>query len=339
MQSLPTPAAPPVADVDDLGCDLALLQLGRRLQAAGYRFTTITPLSHQRNNARPENHRARSARDVFGWSRPFARELLAPADFDALATGGVLREHAGLWASDIRWSSLADLLLVHSAFPTVAHDAVFLGPDTYRFAQAIEAHLQACTQPIERAVDIGCGSGAGALLIGRARGEAQVLAVDINPAALRFTAVNAALAGVANVTAWHSDILAGTEGDFDLIVANPPYMQDTQGRAYRDGGEGMGSALSVRIVEQALARLRVGGTLLLYTGAPCVDGQDLFFQQVQPQLAAPGLVWVYRELDPDVFGEELETPGYRTAERIAAVLLTVTRMPETLPDKAAFPAP
>ncbi|WP_416427650.1 class I SAM-dependent methyltransferase (plasmid) [Pseudomonas sp. App30] len=331
MLSQPLHSTPPAADADDLGCDLAILQLGRRLQASGYRFTTVTPLSHQRNNARAENRVARHVRDVFGWSRPFARELLPAADFDALASGGVLREHAGLWASDIRWSSLNDLLLVHSAYPTVAHDAVFFGPDTYRFAQAMEAHLLSRTQPIERAVDIGCGSGVGALLIGRARPAAQVLAVDINPTALRYTAVNAALAGVNNVTAWHSDILAGTEGDFDLIVANPPYMHDTQGRAYRDGGEGLGSALSVRIAAQALGRLRPGGTLLLYTGAPSVEGQDLFLQQVQPLLGASGFQWDYRELDPDVFGEELDTPSYRTAERIAAVLITVTRLPRTLP--------
>ncbi|MGH8462790.1 MAG: SAM-dependent methyltransferase, partial [Pseudomonas sp.] len=36
-------------------------------------------------------------------------------------------------------------------------------------------------------------------------------------------------------------------------------------------------------------------------------------------------VWRYRELDPDVFGEQLSEPGYQQVERIAAVTLTVTR--------------
>lgn len=314
-----------VINPEDQTHDLALLQLGRRLLADDYRFTTVTPLSHQRNNAREENHQARNLRDIFGWNRPFASELLPEAELEALLSRAILRAHAGLWISEVRWSSLHDHLFVHSAFPTVSNDSVFFGPDTYRFAQAIEEHLRTSTHPIRTAVDIGCGSGAGAILIAKARHDAQVLALDINPTALRFTAVNAALAETENVSAWHSDLLDSASGDFDLIVANPPYMQDSQKRAYRHGGERLGSALSVRIVEQAIHRLTPGGSLVLYTGAPWVDGVDLFLEHARPIVDLSGFTWSYREVDPDVFGEELETANYTQAERIAAVVLTVTR--------------
>jgi methylase of polypeptide subunit release factors len=305
--------------------DKALLQLGRRLMADGYQFTTVTPLTHQRNNVREQNREARNLRDIFGWNRPFETRLLPEAELESLLESAVVRAHAGLWISEVRWSSLDDLLFVHSAFPTVAHDSVFFGPDTYRFAQAIEEHLRTSTHPIRTAVDIGCGSGAGAILIARARRDAQVLALDINPTALRFTAVNAALAETENVSAWHSDLLDSGSGEFDLIVANPPYMEDTQKRAYRHGGDRLGSALSVRIVEQALTRLAPGGSLVLYTGAPWVDGVDLFLEHARPLADKPGFSWSYREVDPDVFGEELETDNYSRAERIAAVVLEVTR--------------
>jgi len=264
-------------------------------------------------------------RGIFGWNRPFESQLLPDAELKALLGSGIIRAHAGLWISDVRWSSLTDTLFVHSGFPTVAHDSVFFGPDTYRFAQAIKEHLRTSTHPIRTAVDIGCGSGAGAILIAKARHDAQVLALDINPTALRFTAVNAALAETENVSAWHSDLLDSASGDFDLIVANPPYMQDSQKRAYRHGGERLGSALSVRIVEQAIHRLTPGGSLVLYTGAPWVDGADLFLEHARPIVDLPGFTWSYREVDPDVFGEELETENYTQAERIAAVVLTVTR--------------
>lgn len=151
------------------------------------------------------------------------------------------------------------------------------------------------------------------------------MALDINPVALRFTQVNAELAGTGNVCAQHSDLLASTSGEFDLIVANPPYMQDSQKRAYRHGGERLGSELSVRIVQQAIDRLAPGGSLLLYTGSPWVDGVDLFFEHALPLIDRQGLSWTYREMDPDVFGEELDTENYAHAERIAAVVLTVTR--------------
>lgn len=317
------PTPPDVsADADH---DLALLRLGQHLNAEQYRFVTVTPLTHQRVNQREQNRKARRLRDIFGWSRPFESELLPESELQALLDSGVLRAHAGLWVSDVRWSTLDDLLFVHSSFPTVAHDSVFFGPDTYRFAQAIEEHLRSSSHPVREAVDIGCGSGVGAILIARARRDAQVLAVDINPTALRFTTINATLAGVENVSAYHSDILAGTSGEFDLIVANPPYMQDTQQRAYRHGGEQLGSELSVRILKQAVERLTVGGSLVLYTGAPSVEGVDLFLEQARAVVDTPELAWTYREMDPDVFGEELEAAPYERADRIAAVVLTVTR--------------
>ncbi|WP_312936639.1 class I SAM-dependent methyltransferase [Pseudomonas sp.] len=315
----------PAPDDEARGYDLALLQMGRKLLADDYRFTTVTPLTHQRNNSRAQNAIARDMRDIFGWNRPFDAALLPGAEAAALRQNQVLRAHAGQWISNVRYSRLGERLFVHSGFPTQAADSVFFGPDTYRFAQAIEAHLRTSTHPVRTAADIGCGSGAGAIVIAGARRQAQVQALDINPMALRFTAVNAALAQVDNVPPRYSDLLSGTSGEFDLIVANPPYMQDTQKRAYRHGGDRLGSELAVRIVEQALERLTPGGTLLLYTGTPWVDGTDLFLESAQPLIEKPGFTWSYREVDPDVFGEELESDTYACAERIAAVVLTVTR--------------
>ncbi|WP_121101253.1 class I SAM-dependent methyltransferase [Pseudomonas sp. WPR_5_2] len=303
----------------------ALLQLGQRLLSEHYRFVTVTPLTHQRVNDRTANCEARSLRDVFGWSRPFAAGLLTEQEHKALLDTGVLRADGNMWMSNVRWSSLDHSLFVHSSFPTLANDSVFFGPDTYRFAQAIEDFLRTSVHPIQTAVDIGCGSGVGAILIARARRSSRVLALDINPTALKYTDVNASLAGVDNVYVCHSDILAGTSENFDLIVANPPYMQDTEQRAYRHGGEHLGSELSVRILKQSIEHLSPGGSLVLYTGASFVDGVDLFLEQSLSLINRSDLAWIYREIDPDVFGEELETETYHEAERIAAVVLTVTR--------------
>ncbi|WP_043196530.1 methyltransferase [Pseudomonas putida] len=314
-----------VLDQDQTRADQALLQLGRRLLADGYRFTCVTPATHARVNARADVCPASSLRDVFGWSRPFAASLLSTDELEQLRAASLLEAQGPLWRSRVRWSSLDDLLLVHSAWPTDSRDAVFFGPDSYRFAQVIKDHLRNRTRRVQHAVDIGCGSGVGALLIARAAPHAQVSAVDINPLALRHTAVNAALAGVANVSVQPSNLLDDVAGTFDLIVANPPYMLDAGQRAYRHGGGALGAELSLRIVEQACERLSAGGTLLLYTGVAIVKGRDALLDTVRPSLAGPALSWSYRELDPDVFGEQLLEPGYEQVERIAAVALTVTR--------------
>ncbi|MCI1040148.1 methyltransferase [Pseudomonas putida] len=312
-------------DARQVEADQALLQLGQRLRADGFRFTCVTPATHSRVNAREGSGQASSLRDVFGWSRPFAPGLLSKDELQLLERAQVLAPRGELLGSSVRWSTLEDLLLVHSAFPTEASDAVFFGPDSYRFAQVIHQHLQHNPMPVEHAVDIGCGSGVGALLIARAARHAQVSAVDINPLALRYATINAALAGVGNVSIASSDLLDGITGMFDLIVANPPYMLDRSARTYRHGGGALGAELSLRIVEEACERLTRHGTLLLYTGVAIVDGRDALLEAVRLRLAGPQWAWVYREIDPDVFGEQLAEPGYEQVERIAAVALTVTR--------------
>ncbi|MDB5744963.1 MAG: hypothetical protein JWR68_3278, partial [Polaromonas sp.] len=167
--------------------------------------------------------------------------------------------------------------------------------------------------------------GMAAALASRA-GRPRLLLADINPRALEFARANAALAGLADVAFAHSDLYQSLEGRFDLIVANPPYLVDAGERTYRHGGGALGSALSVRIVKEGLARLAPGGRLLLYTGAPIVEGHDSFGHEVAQWLAQAGCPFSYREIDPDVFGEELDSPAYAQAERIAAVAL-VARPP------------
>lgn len=121
--------------------DQALLHLAQALRERGYHFVTPTPLTHERVNQRPENALAEDMHGIFGWSRPFQRELLPPALFNLMELADVLEACGSRWRSRVRLSSLDGQLFVHSAFPTDAPDAVFFGPDTYRFASAIQAHL------------------------------------------------------------------------------------------------------------------------------------------------------------------------------------------------------
>ncbi len=304
-----------------------LLHLGQALHARAYRFTSVTPLTQQRVNARPQSAWATDLAGVFGWSRPFQRDTVGEELFGLMDSAGVLRElEGGGWLSTVRWSSLDDELYVHSCYPTLQADAVFFGPDSYRFAQAIEQHLrQHPPERLHRVLDIGCGAGPGALVVARACPAAEVLAVDINPLALEYAEVNARLAGIGNLRTLRSDLLASIGGQFDLILSNPPYMLDPQGRVYRDGGGELGTGLALAIIDEALAQLAPGGCLLLYTGVAMVTGRDPLLEYCKSTLSEGDFLWSYREMDPDVFGEQLLEPGYEAVERLAAVVLTVTR--------------
>jgi methylase of polypeptide subunit release factors len=299
----------------------ALFALGRALEAAHYRFTTITPASHARINARPGNEQAIDLRGVFGWSRPFAADAIDPAIVTLMRRAGVLDESEPLLRSLVRASTLGERCYFHSAYPTERGDSVFFGPDTYRFVAAIERELRKLAAPPARVVDIGCGAGPGAVQIARRFPDAEVFAADINPASLALTSINAGLAGARNVTPVASNLLDGVDGEFDLIVSNPPFMLDPGDRAYRNGGGVRGADLSLEIVKAAMARLRPGGSLLLYTGVAISADQDHFQGAIAPLLDTACQAWTYEELDPDMFGEDLATPAYADVERIAAVWL------------------
>lgn len=305
--------------------DGALFRLAQALRDGGYRHTTITPATHARVNSRPGNEWATDLAGVFGWSRPFHANVLPPELFTLMRAAGAAARCREGWRSLVRLSTLQERLFIHSAYPTTDTDAVFFGPDTYRFASALTHHLAVCSSPVHRAIDIGCGAGPGAILLALQHPHAEVVAADINAAALRLTAINAMLAVTPNVVTRRSDLLHAVAGEFDLIVANPPYLLDGAQRAYRHGGGQLGEGVSLAIVAAALQRLAPGGTLLLYTGVAIVDGVDRFRASVAAGLDAADVEWHYRELDPDVFGEELLQPAYAATDRIAAVLLTLTR--------------
>ena len=129
-----SPAARRMAEA---GEDEARLQIGRWLQAQGYRFTTVTPETHRRVNAHAAHQDAQDLRDVFGWNRPFAESVLPREIVDLLRRAGALNHHGERLRSRLRYSTLDGLLFAHSGYPTLEEDAVFFGPDTYRFAALI----------------------------------------------------------------------------------------------------------------------------------------------------------------------------------------------------------
>jgi methylase of polypeptide subunit release factors len=305
--------------------DHALAALGRELRACGYRFTTVTPATHHRVTAR-KGKGPSILEETFGWSRPFRRDELPEPIFTRLADARALETSGRLLRSTVRFSTLDQLILVHSAFPTEEADAVFFGPDTYRFARMLQQSLVTLSPRSSlRVIDVGAGSGAGGLHAAALLADASpnVVLSDINPRALRYCRINAALNDMDFVETVQSDLFEDIDGKFDLIISNPPYLVDPLARLYRHGGGDLGCELSLKIVEQSIARLAPGGRLLLYTGSAIVDGLDAFYETLRSRLAKRGVHFKYEEIDPDVFGEELEHPPYDRADRIAVVGVTI----------------
>ena len=299
-----------------------LLALLGALQSRGYDFVTATPGTHARVVKRADRQVAGALRDVLGWSLPFKPDLIDSELLDLLqAANAVEQTENGMLRSRLRVSQVERTLFLHSAYPTIAEDSVFLGPDSNRFAQFITARMASDTR---RIVDYGAGAGVGGIVAARAAGNAHLTLADVNPKALFLASINAEHAGVDHATVLVS-APREVQGEFDLMVTHPPFMIDAERRAYRDGGDLYGGQLSLEWVLQGVNLLAPGGRLILHTGVSIVGGRDVLLDALREQLPKSGLEMDYRELDPDIFSEELDNPVYAEVERIAAVGLVVTR--------------
>jgi methylase of polypeptide subunit release factors len=303
--------------------DAALLRLIETLARRGYRFVTPTPATHARVIARPDRYEARDLADVLGWSLPFAPNVVESELLALLTAADAVEPHGELLRSKVRVSSLKDQLYLHSAFPTDSADSVFFGPDSYRFADLVAAELD--SGALDGAVvDIGTGAGVGAIVAATMRPEAAMWMTDVNPQALRLATINAHAAG-ATIRSVESDTLDQVEGAIAVALANPPYIIDEGARTYRDGGGMLGGQVSLDMARMAVARLASHGRLILYTGSAIVRGEDLLGKALAALAEETECDLRYRELDPDVFGEELDEPAYAQVERIAVVAAVFTK--------------
>ena len=95
----------------------------------------------------------------------------------------------------------------------------------------VEFVVAACASPPQRILDLGTGSGAIALALARAFPSAVVIGVDLSDDALALAKENATAAGLGERVSlvrsnWFERIPTGA--DFDLIVANPPYLSSEE---------------------------------------------------------------------------------------------------------------
>lgn len=125
-------------------------------------------------------------------------------------------------------------------------------------------------------LDVGCGSGVIGLSLAAEKPASHVTLVDVSEDALALTRENAEKNGLGNVEIFRSDLLDQVRGSFDLIVANLPYVPESEARtmarelshdpalALFSGADGMD--LLRRFIPVAYGFLKPGGWLALEIG-------------------------------------------------------------------------
>ena len=151
-------------------------------------------------------------------------------------------------------------------------------PDTETLVEwALELPLPANS----RVLDLGTGTGAIALALASEQPSWQVSGVDFNADAVAVAQANAARNQLARVSFMQSDWYSAVSGDFDLIVSNPPYIdEDDEHLAQGDVrfeprsalvADNQGLSDLALIIDRAPGFLRANGWLLLEHGYQQAD--------------------------------------------------------------------
>lgn len=113
----------------------------------------------------------------------------------------------------------------------VAEGVLIPRPETEELVRLIVSHHAGTSPAI---IDIGTGSGCIAVSLATLLPSATVTAVDISPAALRTASENAQRCGV-SVRTIPMDILnENFDGQYDIIVSNPPYVAMSESGTMRE---------------------------------------------------------------------------------------------------------
>lgn len=125
-------------------------------------------------------------------------------------------------------------------------------------------------------LDMGCGSGVLGLTLAAERPHWHLTLADVSPDALALARENAAALDLTDVSLVESDLFASLPGPFDGIVANLPYVPETDrptlsrevlhdpALALFGGPDGLD--VIRKFISQAFARLHPGGWLALEIG-------------------------------------------------------------------------
>ncbi|HEY2298612.1 MAG TPA: methyltransferase [Jatrophihabitans sp.] len=255
-------------------------------------------------------------------SEAAARAALLPLDLSAAAplidtSGGEARARLELrpYATDSAgpWWVLSDFGSDVRPGPLASDHVLGIGGASLTLAQATPR------RPVDRALDVGTGSGVQALHAGTH--AETVVATDVSDRALRLAATGAWLSGQTWELRAGSLLEPVTSELFDLIVANPPFVvspgfdRSGDGFDYRDSGL-TGDAASAVLVGGIPSRLTADGTASLL-GNWIIPADGDWSGRVEswfPELGCDAWVWQREVVEPGAYvtmwlRDAGETPG------------------------------
>lgn len=245
-----------------------------------------------------------------------AEQALGREGLDALETTG-LAEVADTVVPRVRILPIGKTLLASDGFSQDAED-----PSDYVATYTPTARVLDSLTPrprVSRALDVGTGSGIHALLA--AHHAREVVATDVNPRALAYTKLNAALNGLDNVECRQGSLFEPVAGEtFDLITCNAPYVVSPERRwAYRDS-EFSDDEVSERLLLAAAAHLNDGGYAAMLVSWLGFDEQKPDERVVSWAEASGCDSWILPTLNSDPLTHAAEWNSHLTGDSLGEAL-------------------
>jgi carbamoyltransferase len=242
---------------------------------------------------------------LFQLRAPVPRErvekIFSSGDLDLLKVFGILVDREGvIWGGVDLFCSGGLLFATDHRYMLREEDrldedpVMYIGMDSHGLVQT--APREACG----RVLDLCCGSGVQGLVASRyAR---QIVAVDLNPRAVRFARFNAQLNGIANYEVRAGSLYEAVGNErFDCILANPPFVPSPeQSLKFRDGGAS-GENILREIIEGAWQYLNPEGRLCIVTDLVDVQSYDAKLKSWLGEVDAYALVLTTADRDEILF--------------------------------------
>jgi methylase of polypeptide subunit release factors len=172
---------------------------------------------------------------------------------------------------------------------------------------------------VDRALDVGTGSGIHALLA--AQHARHVIATDVNPRAIAYTELNAALNGLHNIECRQGSLFEPVHGEtFDLITCNAPYVVSPERRwAYRDS-EFQDDEVSERLLLAAADHLAEGGYVAMLVSWLALD-ENAPDERVLGWAEATGCdSWILPTMNSDPLTHAADWNSHLAGDALAAAL-------------------
>lgn len=149
----------------------------------------------------------------------------------------------------------------------VTPDVLIPRPDTELLIE-LSLKLIPADEPA-KIIDLGTGSGIIAITLAAERPQAQVIATDLNLAALHIARANADKHLITSVEFYHSDWFTDVpDSKFNLIISNPPYIAEDDSHL-QQGDVRFEPQSALLAAEQGLANIRTIAETARYYLEPC----------------------------------------------------------------------